>query len=166
MKRKKILLLMVLLIVSVLFLSSYINFRMIKIDNIYHNEFRDNLATTVQQESSFYLNDLTPFHWDKAIIIQPYTSKTEMQNILGQQWTNRNTYPGYLMEKTFLGKYPLDDDIFHKLIFVKDEKIVLDITIPRGTADFTQIKEIIYSDDDFLAIINKDHSNPIIYKCN
>ena len=103
MKRKKILLLMVLLIVSVLFLSSYINFRMIKIDNIYHNEFRDNLATTVQQESSFYLNDLTPFHWDKAIIIQPYTSKTEMQNILGQQWTNRNTYPGYLMEKTFLG---------------------------------------------------------------
>ncbi|SDK12514.1 hypothetical protein [Natronincola ferrireducens] len=163
MKKKK-LLLMIFLIISLLILSSYMNFRMMKVNNLYLNEFKDKLITTIQEDTSFHMKDLTPFDWDKAFIIYPYTSKTEMQKIVGKEWTTHNTYIGYLIEKTYFGEHPLDDDIFHKLVFVKDEEIILDITIQRIMADFTGIEGVIYFEDDFFIIDKMEDRYPIILR--
>lgn len=148
---QKTLLYIVLIVLAVLLLSSYINFRMQRIDNIYANDFKSKLITAISDES-FYMKDLTAFEWDKMYVIRPYTSKTEMQKIIGIKWTTYNTYLGFLFEKTFFGEYPIDDDIFQKLVFVKDEKVILDITIQRVVADFTQIEQIISYGDDLLAM--------------
>ncbi|NLB88482.1 MAG: hypothetical protein GX790_04550 [Syntrophomonadaceae bacterium] len=51
--------------------------------------------------------------------------------------------------------------MFQKLIFVKDDKVILDITIERRLADFTRIDEIIYYDDD-LFIAERTPGNWII----
>lgn len=140
-----------LLALLLLVLSSYINFRIIKVDNNYAGDFRNQLTVSVEAES-FSMKDLTPFIWDKMYVIKPYTSKTEMQKILGIKWTTANTYLGYLLEKTYFGEYPLDDDRFHKLIFVKDDEVILDITIDRVEADFTKIDEPLYYEDDLLVV--------------
>lgn len=137
------------LVIIILFLSSYIKFKIIKIDNTYYDDFKGKLEMTMQKKSNFYMWELTSFEWDKMYIIKPYTSKTEMEEIVGIKWTTYNTYLGYLFEKTYFGEYPIDDDIFHKLVFVKDNKIILDITINRAMADFTNIDEIIYYNDYF-----------------
>jgi len=170
-KKGYLVLLIILSAFSALILGSYINFRLLRIDNLHHDEFKEKLTATVQQETPFYLKDLTPFEWEKAFIIQPYTSKTEMQEIVGKKWTTYKTYPGYLFEKTFFGEYPLDDDLFHKLVFVQGEKIVLDVTIRRSTADFTrsagfkrQRHNTIHFGDDFLTIEKKENSYPLIVK--
>jgi len=161
MKRTKKLLLLIILIVFALILSDYINFRMIRVDNYYENQFKDRLVTVIKKDSSFYIKDLTSFDWDKAFIIMPYTSKTEMQKIISKKWTTSNTYIGYLLEKTIFGEHPLDDDIFHKLVFVNGERIVLDITIKRSIADFREIKGLIFF-DDLLAVSKKEYGYPTI----
>lgn len=168
-KKANLVLLIILSAFSALLLWSYINFRLLRIDNEYHDEFKERLTATIQKETTFYLKDLTPFEWEKAFIIQPYTSKTEMQEIVGKKWTTYKTYPGYLFEKTFFGEYPLDDDLFHKLVFVQGKEIVLDVTIRRSTADFTVAglerprHNVIHCGDDFLIIEEKENSYPLIW---
>lgn len=162
MKNRRILLGVILVVISSIILISYINFRMIKVSNLYEQEFKDKLMMAVQEESSFHMKDLTSFGWDRVFIIRPYTSKKEIQEIVGKKWTTYNTYAGYLIEKTYYGQHPLDDDVFHKLVFIKDEKVVLDVTIERTSADFLQLDGIMDYDNDFLLIDKTGDSYPII----
>jgi len=170
-KKGNLVLFIILSAFSALILGSYINFRLLRIDNLYHDEFKEKLTAAVQEETSFCLKDLTPFEWEKVFIIHPYTTKTEMQEIVGKKWTTRKTYAGYLFEKTYFGEHPLDDDLFHKLIFVQGERIVLDVTIRRSTADFTRVAgfkrprhNVIHFGDDFLIIKKEKNNYPLIVR--
>jgi hypothetical protein len=108
------------------------------------------------------MKNITPFEWERMYIIRPYTSRTEMQKIVGTKWTTADTYIGYLIfDKTWLGEHPLDDDIFHKLVFVKDNKVVLDVTLNRGDADFTQISSPVIN-GNALFIIDKTSGGNVI----
>jgi hypothetical protein len=161
-KSKIIIIAVFLLIPLILFLSSYINFRSQKINNEYLESFKNKLMTTIQQESYFDMKNITPFEWDRMYVILPYTSRTEMQKIVGTKWTTADTYIGYLIfDKTWLGEHPLDDDIFHKLVFVKDNKVVLDVTLNRGDADFTQISSPVINDNALFDIDKIDGRNII-----
>lgn len=161
--RNKIVLVIVLGILLIFFLKSFIQFRINRIDNIYYTEFKNNLTCTMEASESFYMHELTPFTWEKMYIMKPYTSKKEMNEIVGIKWTTYNTYLGYLWEgKTYLGNNPLDDDIFHKLVFVNKEKVILDITIMRNLADFTNIDNIVLINEDFFQIDKTNKKNPII----
>jgi len=126
---------------------NYIKFRIIRLENTYKNDFRDELYDTIEENESFKMQDVTHFKWDKMYIIRPYISKAEIEKIVGTNWTTSNTYLGYLAEKTFLGKYPLDDDSLHKLVFTKEGKVLLDITINRMKIDFTRVKDYVCSND-------------------
>ena len=53
--------------------------------------------------------------------------------------------------------------LFYKLVFVKDKKVVADISLDRQTIDFTQVKENI-TPEDSLFIIDKSSRNPIVKK--
>ena len=161
-KSKTIIIAVFLIIPLILFLSSYINFRSQKINNEYLESFKNKLMTTIQQESYFDMKNITPFERDRMYVILPYTSRTEMQKIVGTKWTTADTYIGYLIfDKTWLGEHPLDDDIFHKLVFVKDNKVVLDVTLNRGDADFTQISSPVIN-DSALFIIDKTSGGNVI----
>jgi hypothetical protein len=161
-KSKIIIIAVFLIIPLILFSSSYINFRSQKINNEYLESFKNKLMTTIQQESYFDMKNITPFEWDRMYVILPYTSRTEMQKIVGTKWTTADTYIGYLIfDKTWLGEHPLDDDIFHKLVFVKDNKVVLDVTLNRGDADFTQISSPVINDNALFDIDKIDGRNII-----
>lgn len=161
-KSKTIIISVFLIIPLILFSSSYINFRSQKINNEYLESFKNKLMTTIQQESYFDMKNITPFEWDRMYVILPYTSRTEMQKIVGTKWTTADTYIGYLIfDKTWLGEHPLDDDIFHKLVFVKDNKVVLDVTLNRGDADFTQISSPVINDNALFDIDKIDGRNII-----
>ncbi len=161
-KSKTIIISVFLIIPLILFSSSYISFRSQKINNEHLESFKNNLMTTIQQKSYFDIKNITPFEWDRMYVILPYTSRTEMQKIVGTKWTTADTYIGYLIfDKTWLGEHPLDDDIFHKLVFVKDNKVVLDVTLNRGDADFTQISSPVIN-DSALFIIDKTSGGNVI----
>jgi hypothetical protein len=161
-KSKTIIISVFLIIPLILFSLSYINFRSQKINNEHLESFKNKLMTTIQQESYFDMKNITPFEWDRMYVILPYTSRTEMQKIVGTKWTTADTYIGYLIfDKTWLGEHPLDDDIFHKLVFVKDNKVVLDVTLNRGDADFTQISSPVIN-GNALFIIDKTSGGNVI----
>jgi hypothetical protein len=161
-KSKTIIISVFLIIPLILFLSSYINFRSQKINNEHLESFKNNLMTTVQQKSYFDMKNITSFEWDRMYVIWPYTSRTEMQKIIGTKWTTADTYIGYLIfDKTWLGEHPLDDDIFHKLVFVKDNKVVLDVTLDRSDVDFTQIDSPVINDNALFDIDKTDGRNII-----
>lgn len=156
-KRKTIIATVLLIVPLILLLFSYINFRSLRVENKYYNSFKGELMATVQQDVFFDMNDITPFEWDRMYVIMPYTSKTEMQKIVGIKWTTTDTYIGYLIfDKTWFGEHPLDDDIFHKLVFVKDNKVVLDVTLDRSNVDFTQISSPVINDS---ALFDIDKTN-------
>jgi hypothetical protein len=161
-KNKTIIIALFLIISLMLFLPSYISFRSQEINNEYLESFKNELVTTVQQKPSFDMNNLTPFEWDRMYVIRPYTSRTEMQKIVGIEWTTADTYIGYLIfDKTWLGEYPLDDDIFHKLVFVKGNKVVLDVTLDRSNVDFTQINSPVITGNALFDIDKTDGRNII-----
>ena len=161
-KSKTIIIAVFLIIPLILFLSSYMGFRSQKINNEYLESFKNNLMATIQQKSHFDMKNITPFEWDRMYIIRPYTSRTEMQKIVGTKWTTVDTYIGYLIfDKTWLGEHPLDDDIFQKLVFVKDNKVVLDVTLDRSDVDFTQINSPVIN-DSALFIIDKTSGGDVI----
>ena len=161
-KKKTIMITAFLIIPLILFLLSYINYRSQRIYNEHLESFKSQLMTTVQQNSSFDMNNITPFEWDRMYVIRPYISRTEMQKVIGIKWTTADTYIGYLIcDKTWFGEHPLDDDIFHKLIFVKDNKVVLDITLDRNDVDFTQINSPVINDDSLFDIDKADERNII-----
>lgn len=161
-KSKTIIIAVFLIIPLILFLSSYMGFRSQKINNEHLESFKNNLMATIQQKSHFDMKNITPFEWDRMYVILPYTSRTEMQKIVGTKWTTADTYIGYLIfDKTWLGEHPLDDDIFHKLVFVKDNKVVLDVTLNRGDADFTQISSPVINDNALFDIDKIDGRNII-----
>ena len=161
-KSKTIIIAVFLIIPLILFLSSYMGFRSQKINNEHLESFKNNLMATIQQKSHFDMKNITPFEWDRMYIIRPYTSRTEMHEKVGTKWTTADTYIGYLIfDKTWLGEHPLDDDIFQKLVFVKDNKVVLDVTLNRGDADFTQINSPVINDNVLFDIDKTDGRNII-----
>ncbi|MDW7674261.1 MAG: hypothetical protein SCK28_06995 [Bacillota bacterium] len=154
--------LIIIVMIAIPLIASYTHYRSIKIDNDYEYKFIASLSATIAEKSSFNLQEVTPFDWDKMLMIPPYTSKTEIQKIVGQEWTIYNTYLGYLFEKTIFGEHPLDDDIFHKLIFIKDDEIIVDVTLMRTTADFTQLQGEVLPQDDLLKVMEKEYGGFVI----
>lgn len=163
-KKSKIIITIFLLIPAILFISSYVNFFRYKIDNEQEQCFKRELITTVHQKSSFNMTALTPFEWDTMYVIQPYTSRTQMQQIVGVKWTTAKSFLGYLVsEKTWFGEYPLDDDSFYKLVFVKGSRVVLDVTLNRNDVDFVKIENPVKSRDAIFDI-KKSNKGPIVVK--
>lgn len=152
--KKKIILLLLAATLFILCIYSYLYYMNIKVSNIYANDFRHDLLQAKSQEKTFDMKDITQFEWDKMIVFYPYTSREEMEKVIGREWTGYS-YFGYLfIQKTILGEYPLDDDSLNKLVFMKGEKVVLDITFQRGELDLTQIKGTIHREESKFMIQN------------
>jgi len=141
-KKRAIPLLLLLIILLIPFGFSYASFQSKQTANQGADEFVSRLQAVMKGRAAFKLSELTPVDWDHAYIFHPYTTKSEMERIVGTSWTTSSSFIGYLLDRTFLGAYPLDDDSLNKLVFTKNGKVVLDVTLNRSIADFTTLKEI------------------------
>lgn len=126
---------------------SYYSFSTIKVTNSYADLFSENLIEVVNQKEEFNMTDITDFKWDKMVVFHPYTSREEMKQTVGHGWTTYSYIGYYLIQRTVLGNHPLDDDSLNKVIFIKGDKVVLDLTFNRGKVDFTQINQTINQDE-------------------
>lgn len=139
----------------------YISYRIQKIENAHRESFYYNLVASVEADEDFDMAEITPFDWDRMYIIRPYTSQKEMQKTIGLRWTTAHSYLGYLIERK-TGEYQLSDDMFYKLVFVKDDRVVLDITLMRKEADFTPNRELILRERARFTVDKTDGMYPIV----
>lgn len=135
-QNKRMLLVLIVLIVMILY--SFISYIMIKVPNHEATAFEQRLYTAVHYNEPFDMKDITTFQWDQMKVFGPYTTRSEMEEVVGRKWTTRS-YFGYLLDRTALGDHPLSDDSYHKLVFTHKGKVVLDVTLNRWKADFTQV---------------------------
>ena len=145
------------------FCVSYFNYRRLRIDNKHRKAFYDILLQTVESGQDFNMAEITPFAWDKMFIVKPYTTQKEAFKQVNVKWTTTSTYPGYILEKYFLGEYQLLADEIHKLVFLKEDEVILDIDLMRWEADFTKNESVIFAKEAFFTII-KENSRPMILK--
>ncbi|MWV43291.1 hypothetical protein GRF59_06565 [Paenibacillus sp. HJL G12] len=161
MNKKKLIIPFILLIILLIpFGISYFSYQSQQISNEGAEAFSQRLQAALSDHKPFKMSDLTPVDWDKIVVFHPYATKSEMEKTTGITWTTRTSYVGYLLERTFLGEYPLDDDSLNKLVFMKEGSVVLDVTLNRSTADFTAIQEIRH--DQELQLAPEDHGHKIV----
>lgn len=88
------------------------------------SEFLARLDRASKEHKIFYLEDITPFTWEKACFVGPYTSQEDVQNKIG------NDYP----------LQPLDtnDDGIAYIIFGLSNKQPLPIKVSRRFFDANQ----------------------------
>lgn len=141
-KKQKIVVLITVLILITPFIYSYFAYSSIRVSNSYAEPFSSSLENFVKKQEEFDMTEVTDFDWDKMMVFGPYTSREEMEKKVGR-WTTYSYIGYYAIQKTILGKYPLDDDSFNKVIFIKGEKIVLDVTFSRGEVDLTELSQVI-----------------------
>lgn len=139
---KKILLITLAVILG-LFSYSYYSYSKIKVNNIYADEFSQHLIQVVLEQEEFDMTQVTKFDWDKMIVFGPYTSREEMEKQLGQEWTTYSYTDYYIKQKSSLGMYPLSDDSLNKIVFIKGQKVVADVTFYRSQVDLTLLNQTV-----------------------
>lgn len=153
----------VLIIIIIPIGVSYIDYLKYNVSNENDNEFRKRLFSTIYHKKSFTMDEVTSFEWDKIFIFEPYLPRDYMESIVGSKWTNANSYLGYLYQRSSLDEFPLLDETYHKLVFINNDKVVLDITLERYNIDFLPIKEIVNTDRTKLTV-EKEEKNKYLIK--
>lgn len=144
---------------------SYVNYRALQINNNCYPDFKLKLIDTIKENDQFNMSRITKFDWDTMYIFSPYTSKEEMERTIGTAWTTAESYIGYIVDRYFLGIYPLEDDSLESLVFVKAGKVICDCTFYRSMGDFTKIEAIIKKHEaDF--IVERNYENIPVIKQN
>lgn len=141
-KKKLVLLLLVICIFLTPLFYYFVSYLTIKVPNTDISRFKNKLIEVMKQPEPFEMNEITDFEWDRMYVFYPYTSRDKMVSVVGRKWT-RGPFIGYLFEQSVLGQYPLDDESLNKLVFTQNGKVVLDVTLDRREADFTNIPEVV-----------------------
>ncbi|MBB3113995.1 hypothetical protein FHS18_006111 [Paenibacillus phyllosphaerae] len=131
-------------------ISSYSDYRTTRIANSQAAAFEKSLSIAIQETSTFSMTNVAAFDWDRMYMFPAYTPKFMMEETIGTKWHTDSSYIGYLINQTSLGvgDDPLSDDNLQKLVFVKDDQVVLDVTLYRDEGDFTSSKDMIERNDD------------------
>jgi len=154
-RRKHWIVIAVLLAILIPFTRSYLNYTKMSVSDQYADGFRNNLFETLHSKKPFTMDEVTNFAWDRMHVFGPYLSREDMQQVTGSAWTHARTYIGYLFEG--LDDYPLLDESYHKLVFVHQGKVVLDITLDRSNVDFLSIKALRHTDRTKLIVEDGIH---------
>ena len=139
-KKRNIIIPVIFIAIVAPLLYSYILYHNLKVSNEHANMFEQVIMNAVNQRITFDMKDATPFVWDRFYVFGPYAPKEEMERLIGLKWTT-NSYLGFIITgNSFLGDYPLNDDAVNKIVFVNDDKVILDVTLLRSEIDFTNIE--------------------------
>lgn len=125
------------LALMVLIVLHYPDYQASKQADQYADAFRNNLKHVMETQQSFRMTDVATFEWDRMYMLPPYLAKAHMEQTVGTKWKSN---------------HELTDDSLHKLVFVKGDRVVLDLTLDRWFADFTQSKTMTERDESFYVI--------------
>ncbi|MFD0618150.1 hypothetical protein ACFQZR_11805 [Paenibacillus sp. GCM10027629] len=154
-RREHWILIAILLAILIPFTGSYLNYTKLNVSDQYADEFRNNLFEALNRKKPFTMDEVTHFAWDRMHVFGPYLSREQMQQVTGSTWTHSRTYIGYIFEG--LDDFPLLDESYHKLVFIHQGKVVLDITLDRNNVDFLSIKELRNTDRTRLIVEDGTH---------
>lgn len=101
------------------------------------SRFISGLSAIALTADAFGMAEATDFDWDTLYIFYPYTTWREMEEQVGTAWYD--SYADYLIRRTPIGRYPIDDESLQKLVFVLDGRVMLDATVRRSIIDFTKL---------------------------
>lgn len=144
---KKILLIAMAVLIVALPAISYYSYTRIRVDNTGVNAFARELEQTVKRQERFSLADVTDFEWDAVFVGHPYTTREQMEKKVGLTWTTYSFLGYHIIQKTALGRFHMDVDEANQLVFVKDDRVVLDAILMRNQADLTGLEDRISRDD-------------------
>lgn len=140
------------LLLCIGFAVTYMMYSSVHIKNANADDVSRKLALAVSAGEEIDMSELAPFEWDKLLVFGPYTSKAEMERLVGREWTT-HSYAGYwLVDNTWLGRYPLDDDVWNKLVWMNGRHVVLDVTLNRREVDATRLPQMIMREDARFAV--------------
>ena len=154
-RKRYIILLLLAVILLVPLLYSYLQYLNFATSHKFEKELNKDLTSVISQKKTFDMKDVTHFEWDKMIVFHPYTARSQMERIVGGIWTNYSYLEYLLFQKTYLGKFPLDNDSFNKMIFMKGDKVIVDITFNRAEVDLTHITSTVFPEEAKFTI--QDH---------
>ncbi|MCX8156490.1 MAG: hypothetical protein N3J91_08605 [Verrucomicrobiae bacterium] len=101
---------------------------------------RSALAATATTNPIVAVSAVTDFAWDKLFIFSPYTPVDKIHAQLGFKWSEA--------EKTHIDS----SDTFYLLVFVKSNKVVRHVKLPRTLGDFQGLESqnaFAYGSDTF-----------------
>lgn len=142
-ERTRMIVLAILASIPVLFLATFIPYIRIWVPNRHAGDFSAKLMEMVDGQREFHMEEITDFDWDRMVVFGPYTSRGEMEERAGAKWTVHSYFGYYIIQKTALADLDLMDDAANKLIFMKGNKVVLDVTFFRKKVDLTHLKTTI-----------------------
>ena len=113
-------------------LASWLHYATTRVDNAYEPQFRRNLTEAARAGDTLDLASVADFEWDRVYMFPPYTSRKLMEEAVGSKWTPPVSYLEYLFSSSSPLGQGLVDDSLHKLVFVRDGDVVLDVTLDRS----------------------------------
>ena len=147
MKRKIILivsLIIILVLLSLILVNAYNNKKRESINN----EILSNLQNIAKEKSYITLTEVTPFIWDKAYCFGGYSSE--------------GTYEELMADLKKKPKYISGGDLFHRILFYNDGKLVFDTHIIAEWHLFPKAppfeRSVVLSNDDVLEMTIGNHS--------
>lgn len=98
-------------------------YRSIKINNISTKKFENTLKDKLKSQSSIDIKKCTDFEWDRAYVFPPYHSSNDVYKKVGKEWTNYNTYIGYLLFHDMENKTVSEGQ--RLIVFTKNDNVIL-----------------------------------------
>jgi hypothetical protein len=138
MKRRWMLVSAMLLIVVIAIAILYADNRSERVERADPEAFKRGLAAAADGKDWIDLAGVAEFEWDLVHVFGPYTSWEEMERAVGTRWST-GSLADDLLRRTSIGRYPLDNESMQKLVFLKENAVVLDVTLMRRDLDFTSV---------------------------
>jgi hypothetical protein len=113
-------------------LASWLHYAMTRVDNKYESQFRRSLTEAARAGDTLDLASVADFEWDRLYMFPPYSSRAQMEKAVGSRWTPPVSYFEYLAYSAAHPGQGLVDDSLRKLVFVRDDDVVLDVTLDRS----------------------------------
>ncbi len=104
--------------------------------------FRARLLETLGQGGQVRLSELTDFDWDRMAVVPPYTTWEQMEEVVGAEWTNASTYPGYMLLRMLPDTCTMCHEGMHRLVFAIGSRVLADVSLSRTDFDFTGLSGI------------------------
>ncbi|MBH5320361.1 hypothetical protein I6N90_21445 [Paenibacillus sp. GSMTC-2017] len=128
MRKRHIIIIAIIAILFTPLCISFYNFKKYEVENNDLDEFITNLNNVIQENSIFFMTEVTHFEWDKMYVFGPYMSREVMEGAIGTKWHTEDSFFKYVINESSRGDYPLSDESLSKVVFVKENEVVLDIT--------------------------------------
>lgn len=139
------------IVITVILIPDIYHYYTIRVGTGDAAKLEERMLEKAKRNEPMRLAELTSFQWDRMIVMEPYMSQELMEELAGAKWTTARSYAGYRIDKATGDNCPVCDDSLHKLVFVKGNRVVADVTLYRSELDFLDVKAVSRDQDPIFA---------------